>query len=210
MRKLALAAAVALATGCSDPLLFAELEIPSVRVTIMGQSFPATSVGPDNQCTDSTGAVVANCIHQQFTYDLGSQVSILNDSGVTAEVRLSQLAIALSATCDPATQTCCDPAVQQCIDDFRNVKEVKLWIEPPTGSGLQPTVLAEYTWSAADPTPAAISVSGYSNVDLAAFLDAGVLTMAAEMKYDQGTPDFVADVTGDFYLKVQLDYSTYL
>jgi hypothetical protein len=202
MRKLAVALAAALATACGDPLLFAELEIPSVRVTLPSQSFPGTVAGPDNQCLDAGGNVVASCIRQAFTYDLGAQVSVLNEDNVKPEVRLSELSIALTATCDPLLPTC--------VASFATVTQVAIWILGPAGSGLPDVVVAEYRRSAANPAPAAIAVSGYSNVDLGRYVDAGVLSVAAEMKYDAATPAFTADVTGDFYLKVQLDYGAYL
>lgn len=189
MRKLAAAAAVLLLAGCGDPLLFAELEIPSVAIVLPSQSFPAATAGPDNQCPPpDTGT---DCIYQTFSYDIGSQVSILNDSGVKADVRLMSLSLALTAGV---------------LQNFGTVDEVTLFILPPAGSTLSPVVVAEYRRSASDPAPTSIRVAGYSNVDLAQYLSSGKLQTAAEMKFNAVTPDFTADVTGDFYLKVQLDY----
>ncbi len=193
MRKLAAVAAAVLATACGDPLLFAELEIPSVRIVLPSQAFPATTAGPGNQCPPPDTS--ASCIYQTFTYDIGSQVSVLNEKNVKAEVRLTELSIDLTAGA---------------LANFGTVDEVSMWILPPAGSTLPQVIVAEYRRSAADPSPTAIKVSGYSNVDLGAYVAAGVLSVAAEMKFNAVTPDFTADVTGDFYLKVRLDYGSYL
>ncbi len=184
MRKLALAAAL-LATACGDPLLFAELEIPSVEVKLPSQSFPATTIPPGAPC--STPCVIS----QPFTYDLGSQVSVLDEKNVTSEIRVTALSIALTANGPLA--------------NFANVRSVRLWMVAPPGSALQDVVVAAYD-RPPGAAPQQITVSGYSNVDLAPYLQAGLLQVAAEMAFDTGIPSFTADVTGDFYLKVKLDY----
>ncbi|HUL58355.1 MAG TPA: hypothetical protein VLU43_03730 [Anaeromyxobacteraceae bacterium] len=186
MRTLALAAAL-LATACG-PVLYAELEIPSVQVKLPSQSFPAAAPLPVNQCpTPQTG-----CVYQTFSYDLGSQVSVLDDKNVTSQIRLTSLAVDLTAG--------------SALADFGGIASITMSVLAPDGTALPGVTVASYHRSAADPNPHAISVAGNSNVDLAPYLEAGKLTIASEMVVDAGTPDFTADVTSDFYLKVKIDY----
>ncbi len=193
MRRLALVTAV-LATACGGPLFFAELEIQSVRAVLPSQSFPASADWVTYPCPGTDYG--PNCIDNKFTYDLGSQVPILNDDKVTSHVRLTELSIALQAT---------GPLL-----DFGQVRSVMIRVLAPQGSTtLSDVVVASYQRSTANPNPSEISVAGYSNVDLVPYLQAGQLSVSVEMMYDTATPGFTADVTGDFYLEAKLDYGAY-
>ncbi len=185
MRKLAVAAALLLA-ACGDPLLRAELEIPSVKVTLPSQSFPALTGGVP--CPPPDAALL--CVDQALDFDLGSDVSVLNEKGVTSEVRVTGVSMKLASA----------------LSDFGKVHWVRLNIAAPA---LPDVLVASYLRPAVpqSPPPTTIAVDGYSNVDLWPYLQAGVLDVRASIAYESGTPDFTADVTSDFYLKVKLDYA---
>ena len=186
MRTPAIAAAL-LATACG-PMLYAELEIPSVEVKLPSQSFPAAAPLPINLCPGAQ----PGCIQQTFSYDLGSQVSVLDDRNVTSQIRLTSLSVDLTAGSP--------------LGDFGGIESITMKVLAPQGSAIGDVLVASYHRSPTDPNPHAISVAGYANVDLAPYLVSGKLDVAAEMITDAGTPDFTADVTGDFYLRVKIDY----
>jgi hypothetical protein len=190
MRRLA-PIAVLLVSGCGGPLLFAELEIPTVQVTLPSQSFPAAS-DPSAACRDAQNNVIPQCAQTVLAYDLGAQLPVITEKGVSYEIRLTQLGIALAAN---------DP-----MNDFGTVTGVTISVIG-TG-GLPDVVVASYQQDPANPAPKSITVVGYSNVDLAPYILSGTLDLRTEL---HGIPpSFTADVAGTFYLKVKLDYGTYL
>ena len=174
------AAAALLAAGCG-PVLFAELEIPSVRVTPPPEPFPAVLVPP---------ATVVELSHA-FSYDLGADVSVLTDPSVTSELRLTSVAIEL---------------VGGGVADLGAIRSVAVDVVAPPGTSLPDIRVAAYQRSAADPNPTTLTMAGYSNVNLAPYLADGVLAISAQLAYDATTPAFTANVTGDFYVKARLDY----
>jgi hypothetical protein len=184
--------AILLASGCGGPLFFAELEVPTVRVTLPSQSFPAAN-DPSALCRDAQGNVIPQCAQTVLAYDLGAQVPVITEKGVSYEVRLTSLGIALAAN---------DPIMS----DFGTVTAVTISVVG-TG-GLPNVVVASYQQDPLNPAPKSITVAGYSNVDLAPYILSGTLDLKTEL---HGIPpSFTADVAGTFYLKVKLDYGAYL
>jgi predicted small lipoprotein YifL len=191
---LALAALLAL-TACGKPLLYAEVEIPQVHVTLPAQAFPSTQNPlPTDLCT---GTVPAgdSCLEKSITYNLGSDFTDLTKDSVSYDLRLTDLGITFVASDSPAT-----------FQDFRDVKRVVVSVVGPPSSGLPAVDLASYEASASDPTPTTIVVGALSNVDLGAYVQAGALTVTARMEFGQNIPAFTADVAGDFYLKVLVNW----
>jgi hypothetical protein len=190
MRRLAALAAAALAlAGCGavKDLFYAELEIPSVGITLPSQQFPASVADPSFWCAPA----LPDCIMTELTYDLGNQVDLLTDPNAEYEIRLTDLALALTAN-NAGT------------DDLRGVRSVSIEVFLPSAPADAVTVASYLRPSGA--TPTAIAVTGNANVDLAPFLDAGLIHVRVKMSYDAPTPAFTADVRSTFYLRVRLDY----
>lgn len=73
-----LALSLALA-GCGGPVLFAELEMPSVEVTLPQYEFPS----------------VVGTASQEITFDVGANVPVINEPNVDYDLNLNQMSIAL-------------------------------------------------------------------------------------------------------------------
>jgi hypothetical protein len=189
---LAATAALPLVTGCSDPALFAQLDVPEVRITLPSQSFPATDAAAQYWCSPTQ--TQPSCIATDLSYDLTTQLPIVNKPNVSYELRLTSVSIALSAN---ASGT-----------DLAGVKAVSIRIMDPQSTG--GVVVASYTRSTADPHPTSIAVAGDSSVDLAAYVRSGQLPIRVEMTYDAPTPAFTADVTSTYELQVKVDWGAYL
>ncbi len=195
---LALLAAVLAAAlpGCGGPLLFAELQIPDLHVTLPEQSFPASdTTNPADWC-----ALVqdpsAPCIQRTLDYDLGGPVPILNEPGVTYDLRLKDVAIILSASQAGTNLTGVKYASLQVLADP---------LDPSSG-----TVIASYVRPPGAVPSRSIGVTGNSNLDLGPYLEAGKLPVRVEVTFDGSTPAFLADVAAGFSLEVKLDWGSLL
>lgn len=189
MRTLALAALL-LASACGRPLLYAEVEVPDASVTVPQQVFP--QITATDACT-AAGSTPGNlCSQKIIEYDLGQDFRDLIEDAHTVELRLTELGIALSAT---------DP-----LQDFSNVRRVRVLAEGADAS--TPTLeLARYERDPSSVPTRDIAVRTRATVNLGAYVRAGFLAIRAELEVDPGgLPEFTADVTGDFYLKVTIDW----
>jgi hypothetical protein len=200
-RRPAALAALTLAclTSCSGPLLFAELEIPDLRVTLPRQSFPAFDAGnPASWCNPSGPPPPIPCVALATGYDLGAQVPALTQKGVTYELRITDVAFTLSATQSPGAPT-----------DLGGIQSatVRVGADPAVpGSGV---VIATYVRPAAG-TPTTLAVTGNANLDLAPYVSSGRLPVRVEVVIDGPTAAFDADVLAAFYVRVTLDWGKYL
>jgi hypothetical protein len=170
-----------LLAGCG--LLSAEVEIPQVQVTLLQQTFDPTPPGTP--------------LLKQLDYDLGANISSLTDPNLSYDLRLTSLEIALSSG--------------QLNVDFASIESLVVEVLPPPGSGLEIRPVVTYQKPAGATGPiTSVLASGHANIDLGPYLRAGKLTLRTTAV---GTlPDFAwsADITGGFYLKVQVDYGKYL
>lgn len=196
MRPLALAALL-LATACGRPLLYAEVEIPSATVLVPQQSFPSTSSPlPGDFCTPDPEWPTQpgnTCLQKVVQYDLGQDFKDLIDDASEVELRLERLGIALVAT---------EP-----LADFSSVYRVRVVAEAIDAAHPQ-IELARYVRDPAAPPARAIEVGTRSSVDLAAYLTAGVIRIRSELEFDQDIPAFTADVKGEFYLRVLVNWGS--
>ena len=190
MRPALLAAPLLLAAGCGGSLLHADLEVEEARLTLPAQRFPASSAPPPAACALST----SSCVATDLTYDLGQQLDVLERPATAYEIRLTALDLALAAT--------------QGGGDLGGVTSAAVLAYPPGGG---PAVeLARYQRPPGTSAPTSIAASSTSGLDLAPYLDAGLIRLRVELGYDRPTPAFEADVTASFYLKVKLDYGALL
>lgn len=201
MRRLRTAAALALPllASCS---LTADLEIPEVSVTLPRQSFPAFSNAiPANWCNPSSPTPPnPPCVGLSTAYDLGAQVPALNERNVTYELRVTDVALTLSANQAPGA-----PA------DLSGIQSavIRVGADPATpGSGV---VIASYVKPATSTGPMpTIVVSGNANVDLAPYVQSGNLPFRVEAVLSGPTSGFNADILATFYVKVTFDWGKYL
>ncbi len=197
-RATALLASLALAAllpGCGRGLLFAELEVPTIQATMPAQAFPASdTTDPANWCA----AVQSDppCIQATIDYDLGGMVPILNDPSVTYDLRLTQVAVTLSAL-DTGTS-------------LAGVKLASLSVQTDPADPASTVIVASYVRPPGAVTPTTIAVAGNSNLDLGPFLRGGVLRVHTELVIDQQTPAFLADVTSTLSLEAKLDWGSLL
>jgi len=181
MHKLliALPALLSLA-GCG--LLFAEFEVPSATVTLKSQAFTGTDAGAP--------------LVKEITFPIGSDLTSITDKGVTFELRLVRMDVALAVTSP--------------MGDFGDIQSVTVSVLPPVGQTLpEESLIASYVQSPADPNPTSISVAGMTNLDLSPYILAGDLRLkfVAVSATGGAIPDWKADVGGTFYLKVRADYA---
>lgn len=186
--------------SCGGPLLFAEVEIPDLQVTLPRQSFPAFDAGnPSSWCNPSGPPPPIPCVGLTTGYDLGAQVPALTQKGVTYELRVTDVEFTLSATQSaPGAPT-----------DLGGIQSatVRVGYDPAVpGSGV---VIATYVRPAAG-TPTTIAVSGNANLDLAPYVSSGNLPVRVEVVIDGPTSAFDADILAAFYVRVTLDWGKYL
>jgi hypothetical protein len=171
--------------GCGGPILFAELELPSVEVTLPQYSFPGAPIGVTMQ--------------QDIAIDIGANVPLVNEPNVEFDLKLTRMTLVLD-TSGPMSN----------FDDLRTVTITAL---APAGSGLSDLTLLSY-FNPDSGTPQGITRitrTSETNADLKPFLQAGQLHIRAE--YSGGSlpiSTWTADVTGEFAMKVKLDYGAYL
>lgn len=182
-------AALLLLAACGGPLLRADLEIPEARLLLPAQRFPASATPPAALCDAAT----PSCVATDLSYDLGQQLDLGSRPVDAYDVWLDALEIALTATQS---------------GDLGGIAAVAVLAYPRDGGA--PVAIARYRRSAADPSPTSIVASGGSGIDLAPYLDAGVIRLRVELSYDRATPAFLADASAAFHLKVRLDYGALL
>jgi hypothetical protein len=159
--------------------------VPEIRVTLPAQRFPAYPGGGVGDCGPG-------CLSTDLSYDLGAQVDGLSDPSVDSELWLEQVDLALVAGAGT---------------DLRGLASMVLSVYPPAGGA--PVTVASYQ-RPPGAAPTTVQVQGTPGMDLAPYLDGGVLRVRAELTYDAPTPAFEADVAARFRLEMELDVSRLL
>ena len=199
MNKLLLALTSLALASCGGPVLFAEVEVPRVCVTLLNQTFDATAPGQD--------------LVKVLPYDLSKNLPTVNQTDATYELRLTEMTISLKI--DPP-----DPAN---LANFADVTEVNAGVlklpaplDPTIPANLDLLAADDTAWASlvsytapspmTDPPPVEVPAKGQSNIDLSKYIEAGQLYLRAQAK---GTlPDYpwTANVQACFYMKVTFDY----
>jgi hypothetical protein len=182
-RVLSTASLLLALAACGGPLLFAELELPSVEVTLPQYQFP--------------GSVAGAPVVQTASFDLGVNVPVINQSNVTIELKLNKMTIVLN-TSGP-------------LSNFDQIDSVTITALPPPGSTLPRLVLIDYTNPHTATGVTSVTATSQTATELKPYLDAGKITVEARYA-GTGLPTspWTADVTADFWIKVKLDYGTYV
>ncbi len=191
--RAALLAAAALLSGCGQPLLSMQLDVPEVRITSPGHDFPATNAPFDSSvvlCEPTS----TDCVVSDAEYDIGEQVPVLSERGVDVDLRLTDVALHL---------------VPGPGGDLSGILEVLVELQDPASGGW--TVVASYTKPSHAP-PSDISVAGNSNLQLAPYLASGKLLARVEVSLDLAAPQpgFTANVEAGFSLVVTVSYDAFL
>jgi hypothetical protein len=184
-RALALAAsALSLGAGCSDPLLFVQVDEPSLTVT---QTLPPVPGAP---------AVAVSA----FEIPPGGVEVSVGDLVVGSTSRGSRLTLngARLALLAPAPGT-----------TFAGVTAASLEVVPPAGSGLPQAAIATYDQARDGPAGATLALAGSAGVDLLPYLGAKTLRVVLGAA---GTPpgpagtSWTADLTLDLHLVAEVSY----
>jgi hypothetical protein len=181
-----LATLLVVLAGCGGPVLFAELEMPSVEVTLPQYTFPGDPLGLLN--------------FKDVSFDVGANVPVVNEPNVELELRLTRMTMVL-ATGGPLSS----------FDGFQKVTITALHPSDPTRN----LVLLRYDKPAGASGITRISASSDTDADLKPFLEGGVINVRAEYESDGINPtlptsDWTADLTAEFRFVVTLDYGAYL
>jgi hypothetical protein len=180
MRKLLIALpALALLSSCG--LFFAEVEIPHISMTLAGNAFPEIPVG--------------GSMTKVIDFDLGKDISLITEKGVTFELRL--LAMTLKPTSGLA--------------DFGDIQTITVTVMPiPPQTMPEQVQLAAYVKPPppADQHPPDISVVASSNVDLSPYLLSGTIRLSFQATSSAVgiIPAWTGDVGSEFYLKLHAEY----
>jgi hypothetical protein len=203
MNRSALAALGAvLLTSCGGPLLFAEVEIPELHVTLPQQSFPAFNApNPADWCDPSAPQQSdPPCVAVDAGYDLAQDVPAFNEKGVSAELRLTDVTFSLATTQS-------SPGAPADLSGIRSAT-LRVGANPAVpGSG---TVVASYSRATLTPPPTRIAITGNANLDLAPYVTSGRLPVRVDVVIDGGTSAFDATIVAGFYVRVTLDWGKYL
>ena len=200
--RAALPAALLLLAGCDGPLLWAELQVSEIHVTLPGQEFPASDTTDVRYfCDPGAPQAFPPCIGMTLDYDLGASVPILDEQDVTYDLRLTDVALTLAAT-QTVTGT----------KDLSGVKQVTIRVLADPAIPGAGAVLATYVRPPLTAPVSAFAVTGNSNLGLGPYIHAGRLPVRVELVIDSAgpTPAFTADVQAGFSLEVKLDYGKYL
>jgi hypothetical protein len=171
--------------ACDGPLLFAELEMPSVVVTLPQYTFPGDPLGLFNV--------------KDVSFDVGASVPVVEEPNVELEFRLTRMTLELG-TDGP-------------ISDFDGFQSVTITALHPTDPALD-LVLLHYEKPAGAADITRISASSETDADLLPFLTDGTITVRARYESDGVNPfpasDWTADLTAEFRFQITMDYGAYL
>ncbi len=183
MRKLLIALpALALLSSCG--LFFAEVEIPNITMTLANTAFDPILI---------PGGTMA----KEIDFDLGNDITLITEKGVTFELRLLAMSLVLTATSG--------------LGDFGDIESITVTVLTPTGQTLpEEALLATYVKAPppADQNPTSIAVVASSNVDLSPYLLAGALKLRfqATSSATGVIPAWTGDVGSEFYLRLRSEY----
>lgn len=194
-RTAALASAAALLCACDAPLLSAQLEIRELRVTLPGQEFPAVAGDALSWCAhDPADPPPDACVAHGLSYDLGAELPVLDEEGITSDVRLTDFVLRLASGG---------------AGDLGGITRIRILVRDPATGDLIP--VAAYARSGAAAAPTALAVTGDPNLDLSRFLSGGSLELRIELEVDPADPPgaFTAELEAGFSLVLTVEYGAF-
>lgn len=209
---LAVALAAALA-GCDQPFLSAQIEVPEVRIAGAATEFPSTNIDPAYACSVLRAVTGHNCSGVNRSYDVGGNVPAINEKGVSADLRLTDVMLHVSSASAAAHLGGITRAQVSLIGGDGGLTRVASFVRPcdypvPTDPTFVPTVNCQQMGY----RPTTIRSSGASNVNLAPFLQSGKLDARVEVEMDPMLlpSGFTATVEAGFSAIVTVDYKSVL
>jgi hypothetical protein len=182
-KTIALVLAGALA-GCGDPLLFVEVDEPSLTIT---QTLPGVPGAPP--------VAVASTDIPPGGLDVGVGDFAVDRAAPGSRLSLNGARLVLLS---PGAGT-----------TFAGITGAALGVVPPDGSGLPPLVAATYDQARDGPAGSALTLAASGSADLLPYLGAKtlrvVLTVAGEPPGPAGIV-WTADLTLDFHLVARVGY----
>jgi len=182
-RHLLLLPASLLLAGCG--LLYAQVEIPEIRATLVEEPIEATGVDID--------------LVKTLDYDLGKDVGLLNEKNVSYELRLDQLEIAVSANQPTAA-----------IPDLGTIETVVITVQDPDHVLPAREVVRYQKPAGSTGTITKVVASGQGNVDLGPYLRSGKLSLVITAAGSLPAYAWNADITAVLYAKLKVEYGKYL
>jgi hypothetical protein len=185
--------AAALLAGCGQPLLTARFEVPEIRITEPTRTFPPASFDPSTACS-FLAPVPPSCVAAAVAYDIGAEIPMVKEKGVTVDLRLKDVALHLAAGG---------------VSDLRGVLRAEVALLNPTTGGF--TKVAGYVRPSPAATPTTIAVTGQSNLELSPYLTAGTIDARVAIELDPFylPSGFSASLEAGFSLVATLDYTAY-
>lgn len=163
-------------SGCG--MLDARLRAETVCFTTSGSAVP--------------GAPAEGALATEITYDVGDDLPLLSEQGVSYTLALQRLTLSVSAGSPPV--------------DLGAIEGLEVSAVAPPGSGLPEPTLVAYARGSEQPDPTAITAASPSGDDLAPYLSGGQLTFRAAATGAAPAHAWTADVEGCFLLTVDVDY----
>jgi hypothetical protein len=219
---LAAAVAAAALAACDQPFLSARIEVPEVRIAGAETEFPTTNIDPTYACSVIRAITGHNCSGVNRSYDVGGNVPAINQKGVGADLRLTDVVLHVSSASAAAHLGGITRAQVSLIGGDGGLTRVASFVrpceypDPASVSTLVPTVdpTSVHTVSCAQIAyrPTTIRSSGAANVNLAPFLQSGKLDARVEVEMDPLLlpSGFTATVEAGFSAIVTLDYKSAL
>jgi len=139
------------------------------------------------------GAAGAGELSTELSFDLGSALPILSEPDVRYRLRLREATLAVASSAAVA--------------DLGGLDAFAVSAVAPAGSALPEPELVRYERPAGgDPRPASVTAPATSDVDLAPYVDAGVLRLHAAARGTLPPSPWRATVTACFLLDVDVEY----
>jgi len=189
----ALLLALAVATGCGDPLVFAEVEEPRACITQAGQTFPGlTTLGVPPGTPQPLPVALPFTLSHEDTFAIGKTILAVKSTGTSGTMKALDFAMEGSTNVDLSGITTATVTV----------------LPPDAGSALPEKAILALT-GASHPAANKLVLSG-SGVDIMPYVLSGNLRYRFDADGSTQTlpeADWSSSLTLCLYLKVKIDVS---
>lgn len=167
--------ALLLPAGCD--LLRADIEVKTVCATLPDYAMP--------------GAPASGTFSTDLSYDLGSDLTVLTDSGYTSTLTLTSLELSVGSD-SGAT-------------DLSQVESLDATVLAPNGSALPPLDAAQYS-RGASASETTLFATSLSSANLVPYLQGGTVNLSLQAQGALPVDPWTATVTACFLLEVNMNY----
>lgn len=167
------------ATGCGNPILFAELDEPSICKTIPDVVFDPSVPGTD--------------LRKDFPLSLKDFLPLFTYEGASTTIQLQELVF----------------NAKEGITDFNSVEQATVTVVGPDGSALPPAVPGQYAKDASNLPGRTLVLPGQAAVDLVPYMNTeATLNLQNIMTGSLPTNPWTADVRGCLRMKARMNYGS--